>query len=182
MSVALRVGSDGMGLPHGNTFPLAIPQYTVSSQHIRIFGECVEGFPSMDNWLSIDFCDACKDTVLQLLNGGNADVLKKSSGHLAKECFGDIEPRSVGGSEDVPEPVGVVPQITASLFGKVSGVVVQNDTDDAFGRIVGVQVLEQGDEFDAAMTRLNSGDDMSVEQVQGSQDGQCAKSLILMVP
>ena len=56
------------------------------------------------------------------------------------------------------------------------------DSDDAFGRIVGVQILEQGDEFDAAMARLNPGDDMSVEQVQGSQCGQRAKPLVLVVP
>ena len=47
----------------------------------------------------------------------------------------------MSGSENVPEPVGVFGQITAGLFGEMSGVVVEDDSDDAFGRIVRVQIL-----------------------------------------
>ena len=95
----------------------------------------------MDDWLRVDFSDSREDSILQLLDGGDADVFEKGSRHLAKQCFGDVQPRSMRGSENVPEPVGVFGQITAGLFGEMSGVVVEDDSDDAFGRIVRVQIL-----------------------------------------
>src|SRR3970040_2046194 len=98
----------------------------------------------MNDRLSVDFRDSGEDSVFQLLDGGNADVFEKSSRHLAKQCFGDVEPRSMRGSENVSEPVGRCAQIATSLFGEMCGVVVQDDSDDASGRIVGVQILEQG--------------------------------------
>jgi len=62
--------------------------------------------------------------------------------------------------------LGCSARLTASLFGEMSGVVVKHDSDDGFGGIVSVQILEQGDEFDTAMARFDSCDDVSVEQMR----------------
>ena len=136
----------------------------------------------MDDWLSVDFSDSGEDSIFQLLDGGDADVFEKGSCHPAKQCFGDVEPRSMRGSENVPESVGVFAQIPAGLFGEMGGVVVQDDSDDAFRRIVRVQFPKQGNKFDAAMTRLDSCDHMSVEQIERCQYGERAKAFILVVP
>ena len=87
----------------------------------------------MDDWLCIDFCNAGKDSVLQLLERSNADVLEKCSRHLPKQRLGNVEPRSMLGRENVSEPVGMFGQITASFLGEMSGVVIQHDSDHAFG-------------------------------------------------
>ena len=67
------------------TFYLAcLIWYSVSLKYIRIVIEGIKGFPAMDDWLSVDFRDSGEDSVLQLLEGGDADMFEKRSRHLAK--------------------------------------------------------------------------------------------------
>ncbi len=68
--------------------------------------------------------------------------------------------------QHVLEAVGSGGQEGLSLFGNRRRVVVQDDSDGAVGRIVIVEVLEQSDEFPAAMPSLNACDDMPLVPIQ----------------
>ena len=67
------------------------------------------------------------------------------------------------------------------FFGNVSGMIVQDDPNGAVRRIPGVQVLEQSGEFDAAMTALYPGGNVTVVEIQSRQNGASSQALILMV-
>ena len=49
-------------------------------------------------------------------------------------------------------------------------VVVQQDSNDGFSRIVRVEILEKTNELAAAMPALDAGSDVPVMQIEGSQD------------
>lgn len=72
-------------------------------------------------------------------------------------------------------------QVGHRLLRDVRAVVVQHDTDDSLARVVRIQPLQQGDELDTAVTRLDVGDDLSAVQVQRSQDRQGAVSNVLVI-
>jgi hypothetical protein len=80
--------------------------------------------------------------------------------------FGQVQPGAVRWCEHIVEPVRARSQVVLSLFGKVRGVVIENEPDVAFRRIVTVQVLQQRNEFNAAAASLDTRDDMAVVQVQ----------------
>src|SRR5450759_5467583 len=90
---------------------------------------------------------------------------QKRAGHLAKERLHDIEPRSVFRCQHVLETVGAGSEKSSGLFGKVRRMIIQYDPDGATSRVVWVEILEQGDEFAAAVPALNAGCDMTLMQI-----------------
>ena len=60
----------------------------------------------MNNRFGVDFRDALEDAAAEFLPGLNPDVPQERARHLPKERLDDIEPRSVGGRQDVFESVG----------------------------------------------------------------------------
>ena len=73
--------------------------------------------------------------------------------------------------QHVLETVGSGSQAGSSLFGNMRRVVVQNDSEGAVGRIMLIEILEQRDEFSAAMLPFHAGCDMTLMQVQSREDG-----------
>jgi hypothetical protein len=107
---------------------------------------------------------------------------QKGAGHLAKERLHDIEPRSVFGCQHVLETVGAGSEKGSGLFGNVRRVIIQDDPDGASSRVVLVEILEQGDEFAAAVSALNAGCDMTLMQIQCRENRACSKALLLVIP
>src|SRR5437867_11731509 len=103
---------------------------------------------------------------------------KESACHLAKQCFHDVEPRAVGGSVDVFETIWPCGQKGPGLLRDVGRMIVQDEPDAAVGRVVGVEVLQQGDKLPAAMTPLDMRRDMTGMQVEGCQDGASPQAFI----
>src|ERR1035438_1529653 len=60
--------------------------------------------------------------------------------------------------------------------------VVQDDSNGAVGRVVLVDVLEQRDEFPAAMTPLNAGCYMTLVQIQRRQNRARSKAFVFVIP
>ena len=67
--------------------------------------------------------------------------------------------------EDILEAVGVPRQECVRLFRDVSGMIVQNNSDGAFRRIFRIEVGQQADELDAAMTVFHARRDMTILEV-----------------
>ena len=83
--------------------------------------------------------------------------------------------------EDILEAVGVPRQECVRLFRDVSGMIVQNNSDGAFRRILGIEVGQQADELDAAMTVFHARRDMTIVQIQRRENGTCPQSFIFVV-
>ena len=49
--------------------------------------------------------------------------------------------------------------------------IVQNQTNRGFRRVIGVQILEQSDELNAPMALLDAGGNVSIQQIQSRQNG-----------
>ena len=71
--------------------------------------------------------------------------------HLAEQRLDNVKPRAVSGSIDVLETIGPGGQKGPRLLGDVGRMIVQNQPDGEVGRIVTIQVLQQGDKLPAAM-------------------------------
>src|SRR5450759_4962080 len=119
----------------------------------------------MDHRSGVDFRDSQQDALAEFLPGLHSDVPQKGAGHLAKEGLHNIEPRSMLRCQHVLETVGAGSQEGSGLFGDMRRMIVQNDSDDATGRVVLVEILEQSDEFPAAMPPLNTSYDMTLVQI-----------------
>src|SRR5882672_4642347 len=83
--------------------------------------------------------------------------------------------------EDVLEAVGVIRQECLRLFGYVSGMIVQYDSDGAFRRILRIEVGQQADEFDAAVSVFHARRDVTVLEIQCCQYGTGTESLVFMI-
>src|SRR5450759_4541445 len=107
---------------------------------------------------------------------------QKGAGHLPKERLHDIEPRSVFRCQHGLETVGAGSEQSSGLFGNVRRLIIQDDPDGAIRRVVSVEILEQGDEFAAAVPALNAGCDMALMQIQRRENRARSKALVLMIP
>jgi hypothetical protein len=85
------------------------------------------------------------------------------------------------GCQYVLEPVGARRQVGPRFLGKVRGVVVQDQPNRALRRIVGIQILEQGDEFHTPVALLDTCGDVPVVQVQTRQNRPGAIADVLMI-
>src|SRR4051795_4229381 len=63
----------------------------------------------------------------------------------------------------------------------VGGMVVENDLDGGVGGVGGVEELEKLDEFATAVTFLDQGMDVTVEQIDTGHQGQGAVALVLVI-
>ncbi len=106
---------------------------------------------------------------------------KKGSAHLGKQGLHQVEPGAVLGSMHIFEPVGAGGQKHPGFPGDMSRMVVQNDPDPGMRRIIGIQILEEGDEFLASMPFLDPGNDMAGREIQGGQNRGYSQSDILMI-
>ena len=75
-------------------------------KYIYSCGDRFECLPMMYNWRFVDLPNAFQYPISQFLPGADANVAKESSGHFAKQCFNDVEPRAVGRSVYVFEAIG----------------------------------------------------------------------------
>ena len=109
---------------------------------------------------------------MQLLPGLYANVAQESARHLAEERLDEIQPGSVFGRQNIMEPIGTGRQVGLGLLGEVRRMVIQDQTQDPIRRVESIQVLEQSDEFAAAMPPLDPGGYVTGVQIQGRQDEQ----------
>src|ERR1017187_2435939 len=85
------------------------------------------------------------------------------------------------GCQDVLKTVGVCGEKCLRLFGNVRGMIVQDDSDGAFRRIPRVEIGQQADEFDAAVTVLHACRDVPVLEIQRCQYGNRTEPLVCVV-
>ena len=119
----------------------------------------------MDHGSGVDFRDSQQDALAEFLPRLHADVPKKGAGHFAKEGLHDVEPRSMLRCQHILETVGAASKEGSGLFGDMRRMIVQNDSDGAAGRVVLVEILEQSNEFPAAMSPLDTSGDMPLVQI-----------------
>src|SRR5439155_21693276 len=72
-------------------------------------------------------------------------------------------------------------QVRASLFGKVRGMIVQDDANAKSRRIVLVCQLKKLDEFCAPVAISNQPQHLPAEQLNAGQQRYCAVPLVLMI-
>jgi hypothetical protein len=119
------------------------------------------------------------DSILEFLFGCDADVAQDGAGECGKEALDEVEPGAVLGSEGEFEAArGLIGESGFGLIGDVRGMVVEDQLDCCVGRIVGVEKLEEFDEFVAAMAILDQGMDLVGEQIDASQQADRAYCLI----
>ncbi len=110
----------------------------------------------------IDFGDPAQNSLFEFGLGVHPDLPQERVRHLAKERFDQIEPRTMLGRVNITKAVGSRCQVGARLLGDVGRMIIQNNPNRHPGRIMGVQVFEQRDEFPAAMTLLDPRHDVPV--------------------
>src|ERR1035438_6032034 len=109
-------------------------------------------------------------------NGGG-DAYRDEDAHFAR--------RQAFGLDDIDSSTHYVEHAAKTLFlmwvtltehkwvtlGERRGrMIVQNDSNGAADRVVSVEILEQSDEFPAAMPPLNTSCDMTLVKIQRRQD------------
>src|SRR5216684_5117521 len=83
--------------------------------------------------------------------------------------------------QHILKAIGAGSQVGLSLFGNVRRMVVQNDPYGAAGRVVLVEILEQSDEFPAAMSPLDTSCDMTLVQIQRREDRTRPKAFVFVI-
>src|SRR5258707_7394709 len=106
---------------------------------------------------------------------------EEGAGHLSEEGLDDVEPGAMFGCVHVDESVGAGCQILPCLTRDMRRVVIQQDSNDGFSRIVSVEILEKTNELAAAMPALDAGSDVPVVQIDGSQDRDSYHPAVLVV-
>src|SRR5215472_5804249 len=121
------------------------------------------------------------DAGFELGFGRNTYPMQQGLGHLPKEGFDQVQPRTVGGREDEFKPVGHGGQKGPRLSGNVCGVIVEHHTNASPRRIMGVRQAQEFDEFGTAMTVAHQTQDLSIPQIDARQQGQRAMADVLMI-
>jgi hypothetical protein len=136
----------------------------------------------MNDRSSIDAIDGGKDTLAQLLRGGDADVSKDGAGEFGEEALDEVEPGAVFGSEYKCETsLGLLGEPSLGLLGCMGGMIVQNDLDRGGGRVGGVDLLEDLDKLARAMSFLNAGVDHAGHQIDASQQAPRSHSDVFLI-
>src|SRR5229473_3312671 len=81
--------------------------------------------------------------------------------------------------QHILETVGAGSKEGSGLFGDMRRMIVQNDSNGAAGRVVLVEILEQSDEFPAAMSPLDTSCDMTLVQIQRREDRTRPKAVCI---
>jgi hypothetical protein len=102
----------------------------------------LESLPAMDHRHFFDLIDAFENPLVQFLQRLHADMFKEGVRHLSKQCLGEIQPGAVRRSQHVLEAVGTRGKVSPRLLGNMRGVIVQDRTDCAAGRVVRIRILE----------------------------------------
>src|SRR6202049_2190484 len=79
------------------------------------------------------------------------------------------------------ETVGAGSKEGSGLLGDMRRMIVQNDSDGAVGRVVLVEILEQSNEFPAAMSPLDTSGDMPLVQIQRREDRTRPKTFVFVI-
>ena len=131
--------------------------------------------------MGVNLGNAPLDPLLEFGPGGDTDMPEKRSAHLGEEGLHQIETVPMLGRVNILKSVGTSRQVGPSLLGDMGRMVVQNDPETGMRRIIGVQILEKGDEFLAQMPFLDPGDDMAGREIQGGQNPCRSQSDRLMI-
>jgi hypothetical protein len=95
----------------------------------------------MDYRRGIDFRDALEYPGFEFVERLHSDMPQEGSRHLAKQCLDNVQPGAMLRRQDVLKTVGVLGEKGLRLFGKVCGMIVQDDPDGAFRGISGVTAV-----------------------------------------
>src|SRR2546426_239441 len=96
---------------------------------------------------------------------------EESACHFGEQRLDNVEPRAVGGSVNVFETIGSCGQKGSGLLRDVGRMIVQNEPNRAVERVVGVEVLQQGNKLPAAVAPLDVRRHITGMQVESRQDG-----------
>ena len=101
----------------------------------------------MNDGAAVDPVDFGEDSLTQLRQGSDADMAKHVAGELGEE-FDEIEPGAVFGRVDEREAsFGLLGEPSHRLLGFVGGVIVEDELDRGRGRMGGVELFQEFDEF-----------------------------------
>ena len=132
----------------------------------------------MNDWSAIDPIDGGKDSLAQLLRGGDTDVSKDGAGELGEKPLNEVEPGAVFGCEHECEAsLGLLGEPSPRFLGGVGGMIVDKDFDRGRGRLGGVDLLEDLDELARAMPFLDAGVDDASHQIDASQQAQRSRAI-----
>src|SRR5260370_38826687 len=105
----------------------------------------------------------------ELVMAGDGDSLRHRASHLAELMLDEIQPRAVGRCEHEDEALWRGLQVAPRLFGDMSGMVVQHQTDLLVLRIGAVEFFQEADEVDAYVRVTDGFNDFPAAQSQSGQ-------------
>lgn len=102
--------------------------------------------------------------------------------HAAQECpcqvgeerLHQVEPRAVGGSENELEAIGRRGRMGAGLLGDMGRMIVEDGADLPVLRIGGLDLLQARDELSTAVTGLDAGQDVAVQEIDPTEQRESA--------
>jgi hypothetical protein len=143
-------------------------------------GELVR--PCVDDGITIDVLDTCRDALFEFVFRGHSDVAQDRAGELGEEAFDEVEPGAVLGREGELEAAGRLGSEPSSRFsGDVRGMIVEDQLDRGTRRISRIEKLEELDELSAAVAVSDQGMDLAGEQINPGQQAERAVTLVLMI-
>src|SRR5262249_47302948 len=117
--------------------------------------------------------DEAVDGGLKLDNGAKDAALEATPGELGEEALDGIEPGARGGGE-MEDEARMAGQPGLDLRMLVGGIVVDDDMDDLAGRHLGLDGIEEADEFLMPVALHAAADDLALEHVEGGEEGRGA--------
>ncbi len=121
------------------------------------------------------------DAVDQLLFAGRSNPAQHASCHLAEKRLHQIQPRAMGGQKHEIKTLRPALQISLGLFGDVRGVVVHDEADAHFFRVLCIQLFQQRDEVPAVVGIADNLCDPTCVQIQSRQQRDRPQSLVFIV-
>jgi hypothetical protein len=109
-------------------------------------------------------------------------MAKHGAGELGEKSLDEIEPGAVFGRVDEREAsFGLLGEPSHRLLGFVGGVIVEDELDRGRGRMGGVELFQEFDEFARAMSPLDAGVDDAGHQIDAGQQALRPQSNVLVI-
>jgi hypothetical protein len=157
---------------------------TSSSFHQTRYESCdpeVELAPAEDHRGGVDLGNAGGDALFELSHRGDAYVSQKRAHHFRERELNQIEPRAMLGRVNVLESSRARMRIGHRFLRNVRRVAVQHNTNNSALGVVRIKLLEQADEFDAAVEVFNISKDVAAVQVNGGKYLQRAVTKVFIL-
>lgn len=150
-----------------------MPSFDGSDYLVGIGGPC-ERFG-----VFVGLGDEAVDGGLEVDEGVKDAALEASFGELGEVTLDGVEP-GAGGRCEVEGEALVTVEPGPDLWVLMSGVIVEDDMDGLVGGGLGVDQIQEADEFLMAMSLHVAADHRAVEHIEGGEQGGRAVALVIM--